>query len=193
MPEQRRVTGRTFCFQRLIPCHKLTGREGITRIIYISACGFLFDDLRPAGRTGCTGILCDCLGIGTLRKARTGQEFTETAYFNHHITAALFTDNIRNLVLNLNALLIEILFGLLKRTLKITVKIMQQLDIIQPARFDFIELMLHIGREFIVGNRCEFINQQPGHTLTEWGRPQAFILLDHIGTVNNGRNRRCIG
>ena len=70
---------------------------------------------------------------------------------------------------------------------------MQQLDIVQLARFDLVQLVLHVGGELVIGNRLELVNQQAGNAFAERRRTKRLVLLGDVIAVDDGRNGRRIG
>ena len=70
---------------------------------------------------------------------------------------------------------------------------MQQLDIIQLARFDLVQLVLHVGGELVIGNRLELVNQQAGNAFAERRRTERLVLLGDVIAVDDGRDSRRIG
>ena len=193
MAEQRGVAVRALGFERLIPGHELAGGVFIAAVVHIAARGFLLDHLCAAHRAGRAGVLGDRLGVGALRETRAGEELAEPAGLDDHVAAALFADHVRDLVLDLDALALKIDLRLLECCLKPVIEVVQQLDIVQLARLDLVELLLHVGGELIVRDRLELVDQQAGHALTERRRAQRLVLLGHIVAVQNGRDGRRIG
>ncbi len=97
------------------------------------------------------------------------------------------------LVLNLDALALQIDLRLLERGFKAVIEVMQQLDIVQLARFDLVQLVLHVGGELVIGNRLELVNQQAGNAFAERRRTERLVLLGDVIAVDDGRDRRRIG
>ena len=193
MAEQRGIAARALGFERLVPGHELAGRVFVAAVIHIAARGLLLDHLGAAHRAGCARILGDRLGVGALGEARAREELAEAAGLDDHVAAALLADHIRDLVLDLDALALQIDLRLLERGFKAVVEVVQQLDVIQLARLDLVELLLHVGGELVVRDRLELVDQQAGHALAERRRAQGLVLLGHIVAVEDGRNGRRVG
>ncbi len=191
--EQRRAAFRTLLLGGLIPRHK--GAVGIVAAseIGIAALGFAPDDLTAAFRAGDAGLLDNRLGIFALRIARAGEKLAEPAGFDDHFAPAKLADDIGFLVLDLDALSLEILFRLLQRGLKVAVETAQNLDIGHFAAFDLVQLLFHMRRKGQVGDRGELIHKQLRDALAERGRAQTAPLLHDVVPRENGRNRRRIG
>ena len=193
MAEQRGVAVRALGLKRLIPGHELAGGVFVTAVIHIAARGFLLDHLRAAHRARRTGVLGDRLGVRALREARTGEELAEAAGLDDHVAAAFLADHVCDLVLDLDALALKVDLGLFQCILKPVVEVVQQLDIVQLARFDLVELLLHVGGELVVRDRLELVDQQAGHALAERRGAQRLVLLGDIVAVEDGRDGRRIG
>ena len=183
MAEQRGVAFRALGFERLIPGHELTGGVFIAAVVHIAARGFLLDYLCAAHRAGRAGVLGDRLGVGALREARAGEELAEPAGLDDHVAAALFADHVRDLILDLDTLALEVDLRLLQRVLKTVIEVVQQLDIVQLARLDLVELLLHVGGELVVRDRLELVDQQAGYAFAERRGAQRLVLLGHIVAV----------
>ena len=70
---------------------------------------------------------------------------------------------------------------------------MQQLDIVQPAGLDLIELVLHVRGKLVVRDRLELVHEQTGNALAERRRTQRAALLGDVVAVDDGRDGRRIG
>ena len=70
---------------------------------------------------------------------------------------------------------------------------MQQLDIIQLARLDLVQLVLHIGGKFVVRDRLELVHEQAGNAFAERRRTERLVLLGDVIAVDDGRDSRRIG
>ena len=193
MAEQRGIAVRALGLERLVPRHKLAGRIGVARVVHIAACGLFLDDLCTADRARSAGVLGDGLGVGALRETGARKELAEPAGLDDHVASAFLADNVGHLVLNLDALALEVDLRLLERGFKAVIEVVEQLDIIQLARLDLVQLVLHVGGELVIGNRLELVNQQAGNAFAERCRTERLILLGDVIAVNDGGNRRRVG
>ena len=87
---------------RFLPGHKFTFRIVFTTVIF-SAFFRLFDHyFFSTERTGNSCFFQIRLRVTAIRESRAGKEFSVRAVFYYHISSTLFTDHIRNLILNLH-------------------------------------------------------------------------------------------
>ncbi len=82
------------------------------------------------------------MGLVLVHSGKPGhaKEFAEPAGLDDHVASAFLADNVGHLVLNLDALALQIDLRLLERGFKAVIEVVQQLDIVQLARFDLVQL-----------------------------------------------------
>ena len=111
----------------------------------------------------------------------------ESALADDHFAAAFFADHITFLKRNLNLIFADMFLCLFKRLFEIAVKFGQNFFISFLAACYFIEVILHIRREFIIDNMREILFHQLYHCLAErCGFEQFFIALNITAVYYRG-------
>ena len=103
-------------------------------------------------------VLDQRMGVAALREARARHKLAVAARFDDHGPPAFFADLIRGDVLDLDALALHILLGLLQALFKALVKVVDGLDPVRLAGLDNVELFLHVSAEFHVDNVGELLH-----------------------------------
>ena len=118
------------------------------------------------------------IGLVFVHSGKPGhaRNLPKAAGLDDHIAAAFLADDVGHLVLNLDALALQIDLGLLERRLKAVIEVVQQLDIVQPARLDLVELVLHVRGKLVVRDRLELVHEQTGNALRRAASDAARLL-----------------
>ena len=133
------------------------------------------------------------MGVAALRKAGTRHKLAVAARLDDHGAAALLADLIGRDVLDLDALALHVLLGLLQALLKALIELVDRLDPVCLAGLDHIELFFHVSAEFHIDNVGELLHHDRVDGLTQRGRFQLFLILLDIAAVHDGRDDRRVG
>ena len=138
-------------------------------------------------------VLDQRVGVAALREARARHKLAVAARFDDHGPPAFFADLIRGDVLDLDALALHVLLGLLQALFKALVKVVDGLDPVRLTGFDNVELFLHVSAEFHVDDVGELLHHDRVDGLAERGGFQLLLVLLHIAAVHDGRDDGRIG
>ena len=128
-----------------------------------------------------------------LREAGAGQKPPEPAGLHHQIPPTDGADLLGDLVRHLDIDTLQILLRLFEVFLKIAVEIPEHGLPVHRALFHIVQLFLHVGSEFQVGDVAEALLHQLRDDPAQIGDVEVLALLHHILTVQNGGHRGGIG
>ena len=132
-------------------------------------------------------------GEAALGIARAGQEAAEPAGLDHQVPPALGADLLADLVGHLDAGTLQIFFRLLQVLVKVSVKFPQHALPGRGALLHGVQLLLHMGGEFQIGDVGEFFLHQRRHHPAQVGDVEVLALLHDILPVQDSGHGGGVG
>ena len=185
-----------------IPCHKIADMVALfvvgklTAIVGILFAGGLAGAAALHKAAAAFGAAARHLhhqrhGKGTLRIPRAGQKWAEAALALHQIAAAHRAQLLADCGFGADIVAFLGLGQVPGKT--IVIKLVQHLFPRALALFHIIQLLLHIGCEFQIGNIRKILLHPDGNRLAQIGNEQVFSIFFHIAAIQNGGNGGRIG